>query len=195
MTRKLTAEERQRIGLVDVNVEEHDRGWTKDEIKEAIKQSGFSAASLERAFNVAPTSINQALNKRSPKIDKMIAAFLNVHESVIWPNRYLVNGVSISSRYNIEQQSDEFLAKLNHEAANPPRRRTVEVGGKVVFHDESKAEVNLTADLTLLREKYGTDEEGRIVIPMNGEFPDVPSRADHRVENVTLPVGMKLDVK
>ena len=119
-----------------------------------------------------------------------MAAVLGVHESTIWPNRYFVNGVSIDSSYNVEQRSDEELLKLN-EAVSGESHITVirswDAGDKCSYVPESVTEG--------LDGKFPVDDDGRFVIPLNGEYPDVPALADERapVADVRLPVGMKLD--
>ena len=124
MKRELTEAELHRLGL-EKSPTMTERGWTKEQIKNAIKELGFSVAGLEKAMGAAPRSINQSLQRRSVSSDKAIAAFLNVHESIIWPNRYFTNGVSINKVYNIETRSDDELAKLNAEFLKPKIKTVV----------------------------------------------------------------------
>jgi lambda repressor-like predicted transcriptional regulator len=192
MKRDLTEAELQRLGLVK-SPTMIDRGWTKEQIKDAIKELGFSVAGLEKALGVAPRSINQSLQRRSVSSDKAIAAFLNVHESVIWPNRYFVNGVAINKIYNIETRSDEELATLNAEFLKP-RKITVihdwygtDGGPTITVHDDVKP-LTVVENDDKLKNADGTVDHPFYSQPIH---PDVSPMADER-RVVKLPTGMKI---
>jgi lambda repressor-like predicted transcriptional regulator len=189
---KLTAEQRKAMGLGDEH-ETSSRGWTNDQIKEAMLTKGFSMAAFAREIGKQPVEVYQSLNKRSPKVDKMIAVFLEVHESVIWPNRYFVNGVSINKVYRIETRSDEELATLNAEFLKP-RKITVihdwygtDGGPTITTHDDVKPLTVADHDDKL------KNADGTVDHPFYSEpiHPDVSPMADQRPV-VKLPTGMKI---
>lgn len=201
MKRELTEAERQRLGLVSTGQSEiHQRGWTNDQIKQAISDKGFSIVELEKVLQLPARSINQSFQRRFPVSDKKLAAFLDVHESTIWPNRYFVNGVAIASAYHIETKSDEVLAKLNADVSKPAEITVVhdwygDDGKPVIskFTPPPPKMIHETND-------QPTNADGTVNHPFYDEpiAPDVPARADERspvTEIVTLPVGMIIDVK
>jgi len=194
---ELTEEQKQRLAAIGHNVTDspvYERGWSTEQIKEAFAAQGFTLASFAKAVDVKPGDVYQSLQKRSPKIDKIIAAFLGVHESTIWPNRYFKNGVAIHKTYAIETRTDEELEKLNEQFLNPPKRTIVESwvggsdGGPIVRENKLRETAIPSMD-----ETFEKDEAGRFVIPLGDgiDYPDVSPMADEKNE-VTLPEGMKL---
>lgn len=198
MSRELTDEECERLGISRDVPEFTERGWTVDQIKEAIAAKGFKVPSLERALRLPVGSIYQSLNKRSPKTDKMIAKFLEVHESMIWPNRYFTNGVSIHASYNIEQRSDDELQKLNAEFSKPRVIKTIHSwvggpGGGPVVSQFEPVEKDVS-DLSSLKERFAVGADGRFIVPIGDGTvaPDEPALVNER-QKVSLPVGVIID--
>ena len=98
MQRELTQEERDLAGLDDTpKVAAEFENWTRRQIREALAAEGFTLNGLERAAGLSTGSVNQALIKRYPKVDRVIAAVLKRHLHEIWPLRYLPGGHSIQS--------------------------------------------------------------------------------------------------
>lgn len=189
---EFTDEQRKRLEAIGHTVADapvFERGWTNDQIKEAFEAQGFSLASFAKASGLATGSVYQSLRCRVPKIDKIIAAFLGVHESTIWPNRYFKNGVSIHKRYQIETRTDEELAKLNEQFLNPPKRTVVKswVGGP-----DGGPIVEQVVPVQIEVKNYEKDADGMINVPLGDgiDYPDVSPMADEQI--VTLPEGMKL---
>tara|TARA_R110000851_G_scaffold32845_5_gene87871 strand:- start:3608 stop:4207 length:600 start_codon:yes stop_codon:yes gene_type:complete len=191
-TMKLTDQQREAMGLQPKS-ETIERGWSSVQIKKAIQQKGFTLADFERECGFRYNSVSQALKKRYPKIDKAIAVFLEVHESVIWPNRYFVNGVAINKIYNIETRSDEELAALNAEFLKPKKITVIHDwygtdGGPTVTTYEP-AEPFTVAD----RDDKLKNADGTVNHPFYNQpiHPDVSPMADER-RVVKLPTGMKI---
>ncbi|MER2909927.1 helix-turn-helix domain-containing protein [Morganella morganii] len=55
----------------------------------AIKKRGTSLSALSRNAGLRPSTLNNALARRWPKGEKIIADFLNVSPAEIWPSRYM----------------------------------------------------------------------------------------------------------
>ena len=93
---ELTSEEMNAAGLATVS---KDTGsgddWDRCQIREALLIEGFTLNGLERAAGLPSGAVNQALIKRYPKVDRVIAAVLKRELHEIWPNRYSENGESI----------------------------------------------------------------------------------------------------
>tara|TARA_R110000850_G_scaffold172133_1_gene297352 strand:- start:249 stop:815 length:567 start_codon:yes stop_codon:yes gene_type:complete len=171
---KLTEEQREAMGLNSKSETVTERGWTNDEIKAAMMTKGFTMAAFAREIDKQPVEVYQSLNKRSPKVDKMIAVFLDVHESIIWPNRYFINGVSINKVYNIETRSDDELAKLNAEFLKPKIKTTIHDwygtnGGPTVTTHEPEEPSTVIINDDKLKNADGT---------VNHPFYDQPIHAD-----------------
>jgi Ner family transcriptional regulator len=130
MRTELTNEEKQRLGLANESQREViERGWTREQIKALINQKGFTISGLERALSLPPGTLNRSLVRRSPKADNLLAKFLDVHVSTLWPNRYLRNGNPIHFHYRAECMSDEELEKLNAATEGPREQIVVSLPG------------------------------------------------------------------
>lgn len=174
--RELTDSEKQRLSAAGVMTTEpvfNDRGWSVERIKSEIKNRGFTLVDLERALNLPTGTFYQSLRRRFPRGDKALAAFIGVHESVMWPNRYFVNGVSIDAAYKIEDRSDEELDALNREFASPMQTR-------VVTDWDSPLREVVAARVVDNMTCATRDETGRVVVEMPGD--EIAA---------TLPVGMR----
>lgn len=174
--RELTDSEKQRLnaaGVMTTTTVNNERGWSVEQVKTAVKDKGFSLKDLERALNLPTGTFYQSLRRRFPRGDKALAAFIDVHESEIWPNRYFVNGVSIDAAYKIEERSDAELDALNREFANPVTPRAITDWNE----PPRTASVAVPADNVTGAER---DETGRVVVAMPGDTPVV-----------TLPAGMR----
>ncbi|MCW2475666.1 MULTISPECIES: helix-turn-helix transcriptional regulator [unclassified Symbiopectobacterium] len=65
--------------------------WHPADIIAAIKRKGTSLAALSRASGLASSTLANALTRRWPKGERLIAQAINVSPEEIWPSRYLNN--------------------------------------------------------------------------------------------------------
>ncbi|MCW2477563.1 helix-turn-helix domain-containing protein [Candidatus Symbiopectobacterium sp. NZEC135] len=65
--------------------------WHPADIIAAIKRRGTSLAALSRASGLASSTLANALTRRWPKGERLIAQAINVSPEEIWPSRYLKN--------------------------------------------------------------------------------------------------------
>lgn len=65
--------------------------WHPADIIAAIKRKGTSLAALSRASGLASSTLANALKRRWPKGERLIAQAINVSPEEIWPSRYLKN--------------------------------------------------------------------------------------------------------
>lgn len=65
--------------------------WHPADIIAAIKRKGTSLAALSRASGLASSTLANALTRRWPKGERLIAQAINVSPEDIWPSRYLKN--------------------------------------------------------------------------------------------------------
>lgn len=65
--------------------------WHPADIIAAIKRTGTSLAALSRASGLASSTLANALTRRWPKGERLIAQAINVSPEEIWPSRYLKN--------------------------------------------------------------------------------------------------------
>ncbi|MBU2967090.1 helix-turn-helix transcriptional regulator [Amphritea sp. 2_MG-2023] len=76
--------------------------WHPADIKAAIEKKGTTLAELARQHGYnRPTSFYNALKIRYPKVERIIAAFLEVEPEEIWPSRY-------------EKKQIDFKTNLTH---------------------------------------------------------------------------------
>ncbi|WP_336958715.1 helix-turn-helix domain-containing protein [Sphingobium aquiterrae] len=67
--------------------------WHPEDIKAAIRKKGSSLAELARREGISTQALSLALQARvSARCELIIADFLNVHPSKIWPTRYKADG-------------------------------------------------------------------------------------------------------
>jgi lambda repressor-like predicted transcriptional regulator len=89
MRRELTQEELKNAGLGDkVFQPAPDGGMSRSEIRRALLCEGFTLKGLEQTAGFHEGAVNQALTKRYPKVDRLIAAVLKKDVKEIWPSQY-----------------------------------------------------------------------------------------------------------
>lgn len=62
--------------------------WHKEDIKAAIRKKGVSMSDLARANNYNPRTFSNVFHLKYPKVEAIIADFLNTTPDIIWPSRY-----------------------------------------------------------------------------------------------------------
>lgn len=65
------------------------KDWHPADIIAALHKRGTSMAKLSREAGLASSTLANVLNRPWPKGEWLIAVALDVHPSVIWPERYL----------------------------------------------------------------------------------------------------------
>lgn len=63
--------------------------WHSADIIAALKKRGTSLAEVSRNAGLASSTLANALNRRWPKGERLIAEALGVAPEQIWPSRYL----------------------------------------------------------------------------------------------------------
>ncbi|EKT60280.1 helix-turn-helix domain-containing protein [Providencia burhodogranariea] len=63
--------------------------WHPADIIAAIKKKGTSLSALSRSSGLNSSTLSNALSRRWPKGERIIADFLELQPSQIWPSRYL----------------------------------------------------------------------------------------------------------
>ncbi|EAY3207255.1 TPA: helix-turn-helix domain-containing protein [Salmonella enterica subsp. enterica serovar Tamberma] len=62
--------------------------WHPADIIAALKKRGTSLAEVSRNSGLASSTLTNALNRRWPKGERLIAEALGVASEIIWPSRY-----------------------------------------------------------------------------------------------------------
>jgi Ner family transcriptional regulator len=62
--------------------------WHRADILAAIKKRGGTLAQLSRDNGLHERTLYNALERHWPKGERIIAAYIGVHVSTIWPKRY-----------------------------------------------------------------------------------------------------------
>lgn len=63
--------------------------WERIDIIYALKKKGTTLAALSRKSGLNSRTLNNALDRRYPKGEKIIAGAIGVKPEVIWPSRYI----------------------------------------------------------------------------------------------------------
>ncbi|EPL6453823.1 MULTISPECIES: helix-turn-helix domain-containing protein [Providencia] len=64
------------------------KDWHPADIIAAIKKKGSSLSEISRSVGLNSSTLNNALSRRWPKGERIIAEFLGVTPAEIWPSRY-----------------------------------------------------------------------------------------------------------
>lgn len=75
------------------------RGWSKEQVKAALRDAGYSLAALSRLHGYGRNYFSLTLIQPMRKGEKIIADILGVHPSEIWPARYGSDGHSLQARF------------------------------------------------------------------------------------------------
>ncbi|EAN3486905.1 transcriptional regulator [Salmonella enterica subsp. enterica] len=62
--------------------------WHPEDIKAAIRKRGMTTSQLSRCNGLAESTLRNVFRHHWPKGEKIIADFLNMEPSEIWPSRY-----------------------------------------------------------------------------------------------------------
>lgn len=62
--------------------------WHRADIIAALRKSGTTLAALARESGYASSTLQNALDRKWPKGERIIADALGIEPSVIWPTRY-----------------------------------------------------------------------------------------------------------
>ncbi|HHF4602157.1 helix-turn-helix domain-containing protein [Haemophilus influenzae] len=62
--------------------------WERVDIIYALKKKGTTLAALSRQSGLNSRTLNNALDRRYPKGEKIIAGAIGVEPRTIWPSRY-----------------------------------------------------------------------------------------------------------
>lgn len=63
--------------------------WERIDIIYALKKKGTTLAALSRQSGLNSRTLNNALDRRYPKGEKIIARAIGVKPETIWPSRYI----------------------------------------------------------------------------------------------------------
>lgn len=64
------------------------RDWHRADIIAAIKKTGTTLSALSRQHGLSSSTLANALTRKWPRAEQIIAASLNIPPWVIWPSRY-----------------------------------------------------------------------------------------------------------
>ncbi|PHM70018.1 helix-turn-helix domain-containing protein [Xenorhabdus kozodoii] len=62
--------------------------WHQADIIAALRKRGTTLAALSREAGLSSSTLANALSRQWPKGERIIADYLEVHPSEIWPSRY-----------------------------------------------------------------------------------------------------------
>ncbi|AXF78129.1 helix-turn-helix domain-containing protein [Erwinia tracheiphila] len=65
-----------------------EKDWHPSEVSAALKKKGSSVSQLSREAGLASSTLANALYRRWPKGEVIIALALGISPSEIWPSRY-----------------------------------------------------------------------------------------------------------
>jgi len=72
--------------------------WHRADIIAALHKSGTTVVGLSRASGLSPSSLSNVFYRSWPRGERIIAAYLNVPLSDIWPSRYPACDAAVKAR-------------------------------------------------------------------------------------------------
>lgn len=65
-----------------------NKDWHSADIIAAIKKKGTTMAAISREAGLCSSTLSNALTRKWPKGEKLIAEAIGVRAEIIWPSRY-----------------------------------------------------------------------------------------------------------
>ncbi|MFO6298768.1 helix-turn-helix domain-containing protein [Rahnella selenatireducens] len=65
-----------------------NKDWHSADIIAAIKKKGTTMAAVSRDAGLSSSTLSNALTRKWPKGEKLIAETIGVRAEIIWPSRY-----------------------------------------------------------------------------------------------------------
>ncbi|MBJ7553125.1 DNA-binding transcriptional regulator Nlp [Marinomonas spartinae] len=76
--------------------------WHRQDIMAAIRKKGTTLAELGRQHGYeSPAALYNVFNMSYPKVERIIAAFLESHPSEIWPSRYQKSDIDFKTSISL----------------------------------------------------------------------------------------------
>lgn len=76
----------------------NNKDWHQADVIASLRKKGTSLAALSRASGLSSSTLANALTRPWPKGEYLIAEAIGVHPAVIWPSRYVRDGVLVERR-------------------------------------------------------------------------------------------------
>ena len=89
------------------------QGWHRADIKAGLEKRGWTLTRISRVLDMESRTAARVFYARWPAMEAAIGHILNVPPHVIWPDRYLANGISIGRR-----QRRDYIKLLQVEIDN-----------------------------------------------------------------------------
>lgn len=83
-----------------------NQDWHQADIIAAIRKKGTTLAAVSRGAGLSSSTLSNALTRKWPKGEKLIAEAIGVNPELIWPSRYrnlfneLMHGMNVWSEMN-----------------------------------------------------------------------------------------------
>ncbi|MCS2156754.1 helix-turn-helix domain-containing protein [Scandinavium sp. H11S7] len=87
----------------------NNKDWHQADVIASLRKKGTSLAALSRASGLSSSTLANALTRPWPKGEHLIAEAIGVHPAVIWPSRYVRDGVLVERRGLIRKGRGESL--------------------------------------------------------------------------------------
>jgi len=88
--------------------------WHHADIIAALHKAGISLAALSRQHGLSSSTLANTLNRPWPKGEWLIANQLDIHPSVIWPDRYFdKHGNLVDRKARTKNENGSFSSKTS----------------------------------------------------------------------------------
>ncbi|WP_038193848.1 helix-turn-helix domain-containing protein [Xenorhabdus bovienii] len=80
--------------------------WYSADIIAALRKSGTTLATISRDAGLSSSTLANTLSRPWPKGEWIIANYLNIHPSEIWPSRYFDMNGNLIERKNRDKSAE-----------------------------------------------------------------------------------------
>ena len=88
--------------------------WHPEDVKAAIRKTGITLTALALAHGLSESAVRQALRRRQPRAQGVIARHLGLPPRAIWPSRYDAQGRPLSGPRSIGTAGSTRAASTPH---------------------------------------------------------------------------------
>ncbi|MTC58511.1 transcriptional regulator [Providencia rustigianii] len=75
--------------------------WHPADIIAAVRKKGSTLSAISRSVGLNSSTLNNALSRRWPKGERIIADFLEITPEEIWPSRYINHQIQRKNISNV----------------------------------------------------------------------------------------------
>ena len=93
--------------------------WHPEDVKAAVRKTGWSLARLAERWGYSPNGFRVVLRRPWPAAEAVIARHLQLPPTIIWPSRYDGAGRSLTRRYTARPKDGAGETSTHRKSGGP----------------------------------------------------------------------------